>query len=109
MESGNVYTSVPDTGQECISVCWVISPKLVDGIWKVKAGLVTRGFEEDVDRIRSDSPTCLRESLQILLGAIENELEISLFRQKMCISTRISDTKKSFCRTTKKGGAIGCV
>ena len=26
-----LYTSVPDTGQECISVPWVISPKLVLG------------------------------------------------------------------------------
>ena len=45
MQSGKVYTSVTDTGQESISVRWVISPKLVDGTWKVKAPLVARGFQ----------------------------------------------------------------
>ena len=63
-----VYEEVEDEGQYVISVRWVITPKLVDNLWIVKARLVARGFEEDSSGIRSDSPTCMRESLRIMLS-----------------------------------------
>ena len=34
---------------------------------KIKARQVTRGFEEENDEILRDSPTCSKESLQLLL------------------------------------------
>ena len=106
-----VHTSVPDTGQECISVRWVISPKLVDdGTWKVKARLVARGFEENVDQIPSDSPTCLKESLRILLTVASTmdwklvSLEIKCaFLQGYPIQRDLS------VRPRKEAGAIGCL
>ena len=61
-----VYDVVPENDQKAISVRWVVTPKLVDGLWKTKARLVARGFEEDKSSLRSDSPTCMKESLRLL-------------------------------------------
>ena len=66
-KSEEVYQEVKDCGQEAISVRWVVTPKLVDGVWKTKARLVARGFEEDNSNLRTDSPTCMRETLRIVL------------------------------------------
>ena len=35
-------------------------------------------------------------------GGIHDEREISLFRHKMCISIRISNIKRSFCKDHQK-------
>ena len=43
-----------------------MTPKLVEGLWKTKARLVARGFEEDKSSLRSDSPTYMKESLRLL-------------------------------------------
>ena len=43
----NVYEEVPDQGQKCITVRWVIEPKEESGKAYTKARLVARGFEED--------------------------------------------------------------
>ena len=64
----NVYEEVDDVGQETISVRWVITPKVIEGKWSTKARLVARGFEEDSSLIRTDSPTCMRETLRIVLA-----------------------------------------
>ena len=64
----HIYDEVEDDGQNNISVRWVITPKYVDGQWTTKARLVARGFEEDASLIRTDSPTCMRESLRIVLA-----------------------------------------
>ena len=64
-----VFEEVEDTGQKCVSVRWVVTPKIIDGIMKVKARLVARGFEE-IPNFRTDSPTCLRESIRIVLFII---------------------------------------
>ena len=69
MESWNknrVYEEVEDSGQNCVSVRWVVTPKVINGELKVKARLVARGFEE-VCNFRTDSPTCMRESIRIIL------------------------------------------
>ena len=39
--------------------------KKADG--KVKYRLVARGFEEDTEAIRTDSPTCSRDTLRVLM------------------------------------------
>ena len=63
-----VYEEVDDVGQNSMSVRWVVTPKIIDGVWSTKARLVARGFEEDKSELRTDSPTCMRETLKIGLG-----------------------------------------
>ena len=56
--SMGVYEEVPDEGQECISLRWVIKDKLdSEGNTFCKARLCVRGFEEE-QNFRTDSPTC---------------------------------------------------
>ena len=64
-----VYEEVVNNGQKCMSVRWVILPKMIDGKLQTKARLCARGFEESSD-FRTDSPTCMRESVKIALGII---------------------------------------
>ena len=64
-----VYDEVEDKGQNCISVRWVITPKLVDGKMITKARLVAKGFQE-VQDFRTDSPTCARESLCLMTAIV---------------------------------------
>ena len=63
-----MYEELIDRGQRCISVRWVVTPKLIEGEWKTKARLVARGFEENSSQFRTDSPTCMRESIRIMLA-----------------------------------------
>ena len=66
----DVYDEVSDEDQSCMSVRWVIGEK--EGLDKntiVKARLCARGFEESHD-FRTDSPTCKRESVRIVLSVI---------------------------------------
>ena len=67
----NVYSEVTNNGQRAISTRWVITEKFNNGERFIKARLVARGFEEDdLDKLRTDSPTCGQESLQILMAII---------------------------------------
>ena len=66
-----VYTEVEDEGQSYLSVRWVITVKHKDGEQLTKARLVVRGFEEeDKEKLRTDSPTCCKENLQVLFAII---------------------------------------
>ena len=65
----SVYMETPNNGQPCMSLRWVITPKVIDGKPSVKARLVARGFEE-VQNFRTDSPTCSKEGLRIVLTII---------------------------------------
>ena len=47
----DVHDEVIDQGQRHISVRWVVTPMLDNGIWKTKARLVARGFEETVNNL----------------------------------------------------------
>ena len=67
----NVYEAVDDENQKCVSVRWVISPKLANGQWKIKARLCARGFEEDFSP-RSDSPTSTKEGLRLAFCIISS-------------------------------------
>ena len=61
-----------------MSVKWVITQKTEKDVLKVKASLVARGFEE-VEDIRNDSPTCMKESICIVLSVmVSKELIESL-------------------------------
>ena len=65
----SVYDEIEYKGQECISLRWVVTPKVIDGVPSVKARLVAGGFEE-VQNFRTDSPTCSREGIRIALTLI---------------------------------------
>lgn len=66
-KKNDVYHEVQDTGQERISVKWILKEKNKDGKMKYKARLVARGFEE-IEQSRSDSPTCMKDNIRIMLG-----------------------------------------
>ena len=62
-----VYDEVENVGQDVISVRWVVTEKVKDGIPGVKARLVARGFEENTSDLRKDSPTCSKEAVRLAL------------------------------------------
>lgn len=55
----NVYDKVEDNGQYCISVRWVIKPKLINRKLQTKASLCAWGGS----LFQIDSPTCMQESV----------------------------------------------
>ena len=67
-KDNDVFEEVEDTGQGTISMRWVPTEKIVDGKTILKTRLVVRGFEEDTENLRKDSPTCTKESVRLLLA-----------------------------------------
>ena len=67
LKDRKVYNEVPDRGQATVSVRWVVTEKS-DGT--VKCRLVGRGYEENTESIRTDSPTCSRDTLRVLVSLI---------------------------------------
>ena len=65
--SNKVMTEDPDEGQETLSARWVITKKQTPTGQEIKARLVVRGFEEDTSDLKTDSPTCSKENMRILL------------------------------------------
>ena len=65
----DVYHRVKYDNQKLISLRWVNTNKTVNGINKVKSRLVARGVQEQ-ENIQSDSPTCSKESIRIILNII---------------------------------------
>ena len=66
--SMGVYKEIPDDGQDCISLRWVVKDK-VDNMGNTfcKARLCVRGFEEE-QNFRTDSPTCSREGIRVFFS-----------------------------------------
>ena len=62
----DVFKEVEDRGQKTISVRWVITEKMVKAIPSIRARLVARGFEEETENLRKDSPTCSKEGVRIV-------------------------------------------
>ena len=67
-----VYEEIDFRDQQCISVRWVITNKVIDNQQVTKARLVARGFEE-TRQFRTDSPTCQRENLRVVLAVISSK------------------------------------
>ena len=66
-KNNNVYNEVEDDGQSQVSVRWVITEKIVEGVVRAKSRLVACGFEEiGSNCIRKDSPTFGKENLRII-------------------------------------------
>ena len=64
----DVFEEVENCGQDTISVRWVVTEKVKQGETIVKARLVARGFEENSDYLRKDSPTCSKEAVRLAIS-----------------------------------------
>ena len=70
-ELNSVYTEVEDRGQDRIQCRWICSTKESAAGKLTKARLVAKGFQDTgAGSTRSDSPTCAKESLRIVLMLI---------------------------------------
>ena len=104
----DVYTNVDDQGQAAMSSRWVITPKLMDNVLSTKARLVARGFEEDSNNLRTDSPTCMRESLKLTLCiAISNGWAINSIDIKAAFLQGLPISREVFLRPPKEANAAG--
>ena len=102
-----VFEEVKDCGQETISVRWVVTPKLVDGKWTTKARLVARGFE-DRSEVRTDSPTCMRETLKVVLAiAASKDWKINSIDIKAAFLQGKSIDREIFLRPPKEADCTG--
>ena len=63
----NTFVEVLDEGQPTVSTRWVCTRKFKGDRVVTKARLVARGFEENSDNLKTDSPTCSKECLRLLL------------------------------------------
>lgn len=66
----DTFIEIPNNGEKTISTRWVCTRKIKGGQVVYKARLVARGFEEDCKTLRTDSPTCSKESLRLCLVII---------------------------------------
>lgn len=64
----DAIVEVDDIGQFVLSVRWVLTEKLKEGETITKARLVARGFEENTENLKKNSPTCDKESVRLLLA-----------------------------------------
>ena len=64
LKSQCVYGEVDNKNQPCISVQWVVKPKVIDGRLSTKARFYACGFQE-LQNFHTDSPTCTRESIRL--------------------------------------------
>ena len=103
-----VYKEVHDEGQETISVRWVVTPKLIDGLWSTKARLVARGFEEDKSELRTDSPTCMRETVKVVLTmAVSNQWNINSIDIKAAFLQGKPISRDVFLKPPKEAHCVG--
>ena len=65
-KSQQVYVEEEDRGQRCLSVRWVLTPKMIDNVVSTKARLCAHGLEENQD-FNTDSPTCSRIRIRFAL------------------------------------------
>ena len=65
-----VFDKVPDIGQDRMTTTRVITSKSKEEGIVTKARLVVRGYEEDTSTIKSDSPTCSKEAVRLVLAMI---------------------------------------
>ena len=102
------FVEVDDVGQNSISSRFVCTERLKAGKMNLKARLVARGFEENVNELRTDSPTCQKESLRCFLAILSSKgwklstLDIkSAFLQGMPISREVFMKPPKEANTTK--------
>ena len=64
-KSRQACKEVEETGQEFISLCWVVKSKIIDNKPGTKARLCAHGFKEE-QNYRTDSLTCSREGIRVM-------------------------------------------
>ena len=70
-KSNSVYNEVENTGQDRIQCRWICTTKDTTNGKVAKARLVAKGFQDtEANTTRSDSPTCAKESLRLVLMLI---------------------------------------
>ena len=70
-KTNNVYEEIPYNHQNVIHVKWVCTIKETNHQQMPKARLAVKGFEEPTkDEILTDSSTCSKENLQVVLSVI---------------------------------------
>ena len=70
-KNNKVYQEVDDENQSKISVRWVITEKVIEGVSRTKVRLVAHGFEDlNLNIVRTDSPTSGRENARLLFYII---------------------------------------
>ena len=69
--TNKVYEEVPDEGQKTVGVRWVITKKIKNTGNVYKARLVALGYQEKNQSIRSDSPTCSRDSIRMAVTLLQ--------------------------------------
>ena len=96
LKENNVFDVVADHGQRRISTKWVITEKIKNNEKITKARLVARGFEENLENTRTDSPTCSRMSLRLCFAVaatmswgIQSFDVTSAFLQGNCIEKEV--------------------
>jgi len=68
----NVYKEIVNNGEDFVSLRWVVTQKIINDNPITKARLCARGFEED-QNFRTDSPTCSREGIRVILTLIASK------------------------------------
>ena len=71
-KSQHVYEEVDNKSQPCISVRWVIKPKVIDGRLSTKARLCAYGLQE-LQNFHTGSPTCTQESIRLAFAIISSK------------------------------------
>ena len=67
-----VFEEVEWEGQDTISTRWIVTEKANKEGTRIKARLVARGFEEELQSdVTTESPTCGKEALRLALAAIQ--------------------------------------
>ena len=69
--TNKVYEEVPDEGQKTVCVRWVITKKIKNTGNVYKARLATLGYKEKNQSIRSDYPTCSRDSIRMAVTLLQ--------------------------------------
>ena len=78
LKKNEVFDEIPFSNQRTISSRWVFTEKNNDGKRTVKARLVARGFEENSEGYRTDSPTCSKHALRtVMMTASTNRWKIN--------------------------------
>ena len=64
----DVYEEVDSSSEDVISVRWVITEKIKEGRPVIKARSVASCFEENIEFLLKDSPTCSKEAVRLMIG-----------------------------------------
>ena len=64
----NVFEELDDVGQDSIQTKWDFTEKSDGKVTWIKARLVVKGYQEDTEEIRTDSPTCSKTNLRAVLA-----------------------------------------